>query len=74
MSLLFAATFPDRVRSMVLYGTAARFTRDLPDFPWGWEPDWFRRNGIDAFRGIGAKEYRRTSCLAMQPKCRECAR
>ena len=49
MSLLFAATFPDRVRSMVLYGTAARFTRDLPDFPWGWEADWFRRNGIDAF-------------------------
>jgi class 3 adenylate cyclase len=49
MSLLFAATFPDRVRSMVLYGTAARFTRDLPDFPWGWEADWFRRNGIEAF-------------------------
>ncbi len=49
MSLLFAATFPDRVRSMVLYGTAARFTRDLPDFPWGWEADWFRRNAIEAF-------------------------
>ena len=49
MSLLFAATFPDRVRSMVLYGTAARFTRDLPGFPWGWEADWFRRNGIEAF-------------------------
>ena len=35
MSILFAATFPDQVRSLVLYGTAARFTRDLPDCPWG---------------------------------------
>jgi pimeloyl-ACP methyl ester carboxylesterase len=39
MSLLFAATFPDRVQSMVLYGTAARFTQELPDFPWGWTHD-----------------------------------
>jgi class 3 adenylate cyclase/pimeloyl-ACP methyl ester carboxylesterase len=40
MSLLFAATFPDRVQSLVLYGTAARFTMELPDFPWGWTPDF----------------------------------
>jgi pimeloyl-ACP methyl ester carboxylesterase/class 3 adenylate cyclase len=40
MSLLFAATFPDRVPSLVLYGTAARFTMELPDFPWGWTPDF----------------------------------
>jgi class 3 adenylate cyclase len=39
MSLLFAATFADQVRSLVLYGTAARFTQELPDFPWGWSPD-----------------------------------
>ena len=26
LSILFAATFPERVRSLVLYGTAARFT------------------------------------------------
>ena len=38
MSILFAATFPDHVRSLVLYGTAARFTQELPDFPWGWSP------------------------------------
>lgn len=35
MSVLFAATFPERVRSMVLYGTAARFVSEPPDFPWG---------------------------------------
>jgi class 3 adenylate cyclase/pimeloyl-ACP methyl ester carboxylesterase len=42
MSILFAATYPDRVRSLVLYGTAARFTRELPDFPWGLAPDDLR--------------------------------
>jgi class 3 adenylate cyclase len=40
MSTLFAATFPERVRSMVLYGTAARFIPDFPDFPWGFPPEW----------------------------------
>ena len=39
MSVLFAATYPERVRSMVLYGTAARFVREPPDFPWGVPPD-----------------------------------
>jgi class 3 adenylate cyclase/pimeloyl-ACP methyl ester carboxylesterase len=43
MSILFAATFPDRVRSLVLYGTAARFAQELPDFPWGWSPDQVRQ-------------------------------
>jgi class 3 adenylate cyclase/alpha-beta hydrolase superfamily lysophospholipase len=33
--LLFAAMYPERVQSLALYGTAARFSRDLPDFPWG---------------------------------------
>ena len=44
MSILFAATFPDRVLSLVLYGTAARFTQELPDFPWGLTQDQLRRN------------------------------
>lgn len=35
MSLLFAATYPERVHSLVMYGTAARFSRELPDYPWG---------------------------------------
>ena len=39
MSLLFAARYPDRVRSLVLVGTAARFSQELPDFPWGYTPE-----------------------------------
>ena len=34
-SLALAATDPDRVRSLFLYATAARFMRDPPGFPWG---------------------------------------
>jgi class 3 adenylate cyclase/pimeloyl-ACP methyl ester carboxylesterase len=34
-SLAFAARYPDRVRSLILFATAARFTQDLPGFPWG---------------------------------------
>jgi class 3 adenylate cyclase len=35
LSILFAATYPERVRSLVFYGAAARFVPELPDFPWG---------------------------------------
>jgi pimeloyl-ACP methyl ester carboxylesterase len=35
MSLLFAATHPERVHSLVIYGAAARFSQELPDYPWG---------------------------------------
>lgn len=38
MSVLFAATYPESVHSLVLYGTAARFTPELPDHPWGLTP------------------------------------
>ncbi len=39
MSLLFAATYPDRVQSLVIYGAMARFTQELPDHPWGFTAD-----------------------------------
>jgi class 3 adenylate cyclase len=35
ISVLFAATYPERVDKLVLYGTAARFSQHPPDFPWG---------------------------------------
>jgi class 3 adenylate cyclase len=34
MAVLLAATYPDRVTSLALYGTAARFARG-PGYPWG---------------------------------------
>jgi len=38
MSILFAATYPDRATHLVLCGTGAR-TRWAPDYPWGWQDD-----------------------------------
>ncbi|OBK79528.1 adenylate/guanylate cyclase domain-containing protein [Mycobacterium sp. 1274761.0] len=35
MSILFAATYPERVQALTLYGTMARFTPELPHHPWG---------------------------------------
>jgi class 3 adenylate cyclase len=35
---LFAARYPERVSFLGVYGTAARFSQDLPDFPWGFTP------------------------------------
>lgn len=36
MSILFAATYPQRVHSLVMYGATARFSVELPDYPWGY--------------------------------------
>lgn len=42
MSILFAATYPDRVTQLVLSGTMARFLRD-DDYPYGAPPHLLRR-------------------------------
>lgn len=39
MSILFAATYPERVRSLVMYGAAARFSQEPPGHPWGYTPE-----------------------------------
>jgi pimeloyl-ACP methyl ester carboxylesterase len=44
MSLMFAATHPDRTTELVLYGTTPRFSR-APDFPHGWNEE-FTRAGL----------------------------
>ncbi|MCA1606351.1 MAG: adenylate/guanylate cyclase domain-containing protein, partial [Actinobacteria bacterium] len=38
MSVLFAATYPERVRSLVLYGSFAKLMKSA-DYPWGWDPE-----------------------------------
>ena len=38
MSVLFAASHPDRTRGLVLYGSFPRITRGV-DYPWGFAPD-----------------------------------
>ena len=38
LAMLFAATYPERVRSLTLYGTQACFVQ-TPDYPWGVAPE-----------------------------------
>ncbi len=38
ISIRFASMYPERVLSLVLYGTAGRYSQDLPGFPWGFTP------------------------------------
>ena len=40
MGTLFAATYPERVRALVLYGTYAK--RRDPDVDYPWAPTWER--------------------------------
>ena len=56
MSVLFAATYPERVQSLALYGTLARFTPELPDHPWGFTADQTRAiiEEIESHWGEGA--------------------
>jgi pimeloyl-ACP methyl ester carboxylesterase len=56
MSILFAATFPERVRSLILYGTLPRFTPEPPDYAWGLTPEVVAafRDEIDSAWGEGA--------------------
>jgi class 3 adenylate cyclase len=43
MSIMFAATYPERTTALILYGTTPRFSR-APDFPHGWDDDFLRGN------------------------------
>ena len=73
MSLLFAATYPERARSLVLVGTAARFTRELPDHPWGFTPDEIAavHSDIDENWGEGALSELFFGAVADVPGVRE---
>ena len=41
MSVLFAATYPARTESLVLYGAYAKRRDPVPDYPWA--PTWAQR-------------------------------
>lgn len=73
VSILFAATYPDRVFSLVLYGTAARFSQELPDFPWGFTPAEIQAHlqTIDDHWGEGALAELFYNEVAEQPGVRD---
>ena len=55
MSILFAATYPERTRALVVYGSEPRFTR-APGFPFGPTPDERARAVAEDVRTWGTVE------------------
>lgn len=43
MSVMFAATYPERTTELILYGTSPRFSA-APDFPFGWSEEFAENN------------------------------
>ncbi len=56
MSMLFAATYPDRVSALVLYGTFARMTQ-ADDYPWGYPPEVLDRFVEAKVENLGRRRY-----------------
>jgi pimeloyl-ACP methyl ester carboxylesterase/class 3 adenylate cyclase len=56
LSLLFAATYPDRTTALILFGTMARFAW-APDFPWGKTDERLREEVSEIDRSWGTEEY-----------------
>lgn len=56
LSLLFAATYPDRTVALILFGTMARFAW-APDFPWGVTEERLRDQVDEIDRSWGTVEY-----------------
>jgi pimeloyl-ACP methyl ester carboxylesterase len=72
LAMLYAATRPERVSSLVLYGTTPRFM-SAPDWPWGWTTEQ-----LDSFLaeleeswGEGALLEKFAPSLAHDPMARE---
>ena len=56
MSILFAATYPDRTRALVLYGSYPRRV-SAPDYPWAPDPVWWQRYAEDIERHWGVDAF-----------------
>ncbi|HEY3486021.1 MAG TPA: alpha/beta fold hydrolase, partial [Ilumatobacteraceae bacterium] len=61
MSILFAATYPERVSALVLYSTYARRLR-APDYPWGYRPEERARYAEDIERDWAWEADMRNMC------------
>jgi class 3 adenylate cyclase len=66
MSALFAATYPDRVWALVLYGTFAR-ERWAHDYPWGVREEEYRREIDEEEHRWGTPEHAAAVALGLAP-------
>jgi pimeloyl-ACP methyl ester carboxylesterase len=73
VGIAFAASHPERVTSLTLNVTAARFLQDPPNHPWGFTPEDIDRqiDEIDAHWGEGALIELANPSIAELPGARE---
>jgi class 3 adenylate cyclase/pimeloyl-ACP methyl ester carboxylesterase len=72
LALLYAATYPERVRSLVLYGTMAR-TLEAPDYPEGTTPEMSQLlvDGVEERWGTGSSMSAFIQHIPRDPDVRE---
>jgi class 3 adenylate cyclase len=70
MSALFAATYPERVWALVLYGTFARY-RWAHDYPFGVTEEEHRREADDEERDWGTREHAAEAARVLAPSADE---
>ncbi len=64
MSLLFAATYPDRVAALVVRSCSPR-TLWAPDFPWGRSEEAYQREIEQALQVYGSRDHARAAVRAL---------
>jgi len=70
MSAVFAAMHPDRVRSLVIWGCQARFTR-ARDYPWGMTRELYDQRLSDLEREWPSRDYVRGWGAGLGPRAPE---
>jgi pimeloyl-ACP methyl ester carboxylesterase/class 3 adenylate cyclase len=70
MSAVFAAMHPERVRSLVIWGCQARFTR-APDYPWGMTRELYDERLAALEREWPSRDYVRTWGAGLGPEAPE---
>jgi pimeloyl-ACP methyl ester carboxylesterase len=73
LALLLAATHPERVLSLVLYGTQACFRRE-PDYPWGFTEEQRQSSSAEVARVWGELAFASASRLAATSSSRGAGR
>jgi class 3 adenylate cyclase len=70
LSILFAATYPDRAWALVLEGTYARILW-APDYPWGDREGEYERDMAEGLKGWGTPEHSLAVARALAPSASE---
>jgi pimeloyl-ACP methyl ester carboxylesterase len=56
MSILFAATYPEQTRALIIYGSYPRRV-SAPDYPWAPTPEWWQQYAEDVERHWGVDAF-----------------